>query len=106
MMNELKLLYKRQAFWPIHLIHLSELQKTQVLELLMFLKEKRDDTIKGCGCAERLKQREHIDPTYATSPTVSTEIIMLTPVIDAYEGRGKGCRSDQYAPCLSQCVHG
>lgn len=89
-MNELKSLYKRQAFWPIHLIHLYEAQKTQVLELLMFLKEKRDDTIKGCGYADRLKQREHIDPKYATSPIVSTDIIMLTPVIDAYEGRRKG----------------
>ena len=53
----------------------------------MFLKEKRDGSIKGRGVADGRKQRDKIEPKDATSPTVSTESVMLTATIDALEGR-------------------
>ena len=53
----------------------------------MFLKEKLDGSIKGRGVADGRKQREKIEPKDATSPTVSTEAVMLTAAIDALEGR-------------------
>ena len=53
----------------------------------MFLKEKRDGSIKGRGVADGRKQRKKIEPKDATSPTVSTEAVMLAAKIDALEGR-------------------
>ena len=54
----------------------------------MFLKEKQDGSIKGCGVADGRNQREKIKPQDATSPTVLTEAVMLTATIYALEGRG------------------
>ena len=55
----------------------------------MFLKEKRDGTIKGRTCGGRRKQRE--DPDFkkgdSASPTVSTESVLLSAVVDAHEDR-------------------
>jgi hypothetical protein len=53
----------------------------------MFLKEKRDGTIKGRACADGRKQRETAVPGAATSPTVSLEAVLITATIDAYEER-------------------
>ena len=43
--------------------------------------------IKGCGCADGRKQRAYTAREDAASPTVATESIFLTTVIDALEGR-------------------
>ena len=53
----------------------------------MFLKEKRDGTIKGRGCADGRKQREYTNKEDASSPTVAIESVFLTSVIDAHEAR-------------------
>ena len=53
----------------------------------MFLKEKQNGSIKEHGVADGRKQREKIKPKDATSPTVSTEDVMLTATIHALEGR-------------------
>jgi hypothetical protein len=53
----------------------------------MFLKEKRDGTVKGRTCADGRKQRETAEPGAATSPTVSLESVLITSTIEAYEGR-------------------
>ena len=54
----------------------------------MFLKEKRDGTIKGRACANGRKQREGAYPQEAESPTVAlSESVLITATIDAYQGR-------------------
>jgi hypothetical protein len=53
----------------------------------MFLKRKRCGKIKGRGCADGRKQRAHTAREDAASPTVATESVFLTAVIDALEGR-------------------
>jgi hypothetical protein len=53
----------------------------------MFLKRKRCGTIKGRGCADGRKQRAYTAKEEATSPTIATEAVFLTAVIDALEGR-------------------
>jgi hypothetical protein len=53
----------------------------------MFLKEKRDGTIKGRTCADGRKQRETAKPGAATSPTVSLESVLITSTNEAFEGR-------------------
>ena len=54
----------------------------------MFLKLKSDEVkIKGRGCADGRKQRDWISKEDTSSPTVSTEGLMLSCMIDAMEGR-------------------
>jgi hypothetical protein len=62
-------------------------QNKGALESLMFLKEKRDGTIKGRTCADGRKERETAEPGVATSPNVSLESVIITSTIEAYEGR-------------------
>ena len=78
-------LQNRNAFSPVRIEDMTEEHKAMALELLIFLKDKRDRTIKGCEVAERRKQRKTTKPKYTTSPTVSTEAVLLPVVIDALE---------------------
>ena len=53
---------------------------------LMFLKKKRCGKIKEWGCADGRKQRAYTAKEDVASPTVATEALFLTAVIDAVEG--------------------
>ena len=53
----------------------------------MFLKQKRTGVIKGRTVAGGNKQRDFISKEEASSPTVATESVLLTCIIDAEEGR-------------------
>ena len=55
---------------------------------MMFLKLKIDEvTIKGRGCADGRKHRDWLSKEYTSSPTVSTEGLMLSCMIYEMEGR-------------------
>ena len=62
-------------------------QKRQALSYLMYLKRKNCGRIKGRGCADGRKQRNTINKHEATSPTVSTEAVLVTCMVDALKGR-------------------
>jgi hypothetical protein len=62
-------------------------QKRKALQYLMFLKKKRCGMVKGRGCADGRKQREHTTKDETSSPTVATESLMLSCIIDAKERR-------------------
>jgi hypothetical protein len=51
----------------------------------MFLKPKWCGKVKGCGCADGRKQCRYTDRADAASPTVATEAVFLTAIIDALE---------------------
>jgi hypothetical protein len=85
--SEMKQLHFRETFKPYHWSELSHTQKQSVLESHMFLKEKRDGKIKGRTVAGGNKQRDFISKEDASSPTVATEAVLLTSIIDALEGR-------------------
>ena len=53
----------------------------------MFLTEKRGGTIKERKCADGWKQHEYMFKEESTSPTVTTETIFMTNIIDAKENR-------------------
>jgi len=53
----------------------------------MFLKEKRDRTIKAIGCADGRSQHEYTTKAETSSTTVSLEAMMMSCAIDAREGR-------------------
>ena len=53
----------------------------------MFLKRKSRGRIKGLGCTDGRKQREFITKEESSAPTISTEALFLTFIIDALERR-------------------
>jgi hypothetical protein len=85
--SEMKQLHFRNTFKPKHWSELSKTQRQTVLESHMFLKEKRDGSLKGRTVAGGNKQRDYISKEDASSPTVATEAVLLSCIIDAEEGR-------------------
>ena len=85
--KELQQLHERKVGEPRDATTLSPMQKRNALGYLMFLKQKRTGQIKGRGCADGRKQRLHTPKDAASSPTVATESVLLSCVIDAKEHR-------------------
>jgi hypothetical protein len=85
--SEMKQLHLRNTFRPMHWKQLNQDQKKTVLESHMFLKQKRDGSIKGRTVAGGNKQRDFISKEDSSSPTVSTEAVLLTCIIEAAEDR-------------------
>ena len=85
--KEMDQLHQREVFKPINPNDLTKEEKQKTMGSLIFLKEKRDGSIKGRACADGRKQREFIPKEEATSPTPKLESILLTCVIDAMENR-------------------
>jgi hypothetical protein len=85
--KELKQLHDRQTMHPRVAAELSAVEKRNALAYLMFVKEKRCGTIKGRGCADGRKQRLYKTKIDTSSPTVRTESLLLSCVIDAKERR-------------------
>jgi len=83
-------LHTRRVMKPKHKRKLSRKELREVLEYLMFLKRKRTGVVKGRGCADGRKQRAYISREDAASPTVMTELVFITAVIDALERRDVG----------------
>jgi hypothetical protein len=65
--------------------NLTTEQKKTTLESHLFIQLKRDGTIKGRAVAGGNRKRGFIAKEDATSPTVATESVLLTAVIDALE---------------------
>jgi hypothetical protein len=90
--KELTQMHDMNVFRPIEVESLTYDEKKKALSSLMFLKEKRDSSVKARMCADGRKQK---DGTWAkqdtTSPTVATESVFITTVIDAHEGRDVAC---------------
>ena len=85
--SEMKQLHLWNTFKPKHWSELTQIQHQTVLESHMFLKEKRDGKIKGRTVAGGNKQCDYISKEDASSPTVATESVLLSCIIDAKEGR-------------------
>jgi hypothetical protein len=84
-LKELQQLHDRKVLEPKDPAALTRAAKLAALHYLMFLKQKRNGTIKGRGCANGRKQRDYIAKEDASSPTVAIELVMLSSVIDAKE---------------------
>ena len=85
--KEMKQLHDRKVMKPVKKNMLTDQERKRALNYLMFLKEKRDGTIKGRGCADGRSQRIYKSKAETSSPTCKTESIFITAVIDAMEGR-------------------
>jgi hypothetical protein len=84
-LKELKQLHDRKVLEPKVPTELTRDQKRKALKYLMFLKKKRCGMVKGRGCADDRKQHEHTTKNETSSPTVATESLMLSCIIDAKE---------------------
>jgi hypothetical protein len=79
----MKQLHWQNSFKPMHWKSLTVDQRKKVLESHIFVERKRDGTLKAQQVAGGNTQRGYIMKEDASSPTVSTEALMLTCVIDA-----------------------
>ena len=75
------------AFQPLNPMLLTKEEKEGAIASLIFLTEKRDGTIKARQCTDGRKQRNYMMKEESASPTVSTEAIFITSVIDAKENQ-------------------
>ena len=85
--KELSSLKDMDTFFPMDAETLTKEQRAKAISSLMFLKEKRDGTIKGRACAIGTPQRAYIKKEDAASPTCATESVFITSVVDAHERR-------------------
>ena len=76
--SEMKQLHFQNTFKPKHRRELTHMQRQTVLESHMFLKEKIDGAIKGRAVAGGNKQRDYISKEDASSPTVATDVLLLS----------------------------
>ena len=62
-------------------------QKHKALQYPMFLKKKQRGKIKGRGFADGRKKLAYTPQEKTTSPTVTTEALFLSCMIDAHKGK-------------------
>jgi hypothetical protein len=84
---ELQQLYDREVMEPVNKYDLTGEERKGAFRYLMFFKEKRCGMIKGRGCADGRPQQDYTTKDETSSPTVATEALILTCLIDAIEGR-------------------
>jgi KUP system potassium uptake protein len=87
MFKEYNQLHDMSVFGKVDPDTLTHEQKKKALRAINLIKEKRCGKIKGRTVADGRPQRDYIPREEATSPTVSTESLMASLVIDAFEGR-------------------
>jgi hypothetical protein len=84
--KELTQMHGMNVFCPVEVESLTYDEKKKALSSLMFLKEKRDSSVKVRMCADGRKQK---DGTWAkqdtTLPTMAMESVFITIVIDAHK---------------------
>jgi hypothetical protein len=86
--KELSQLHFRDTFEPINPKDQTNEERKEVLESHLFLKEKRDATVKGRMVTGGNKQRGTIEKLDASSPTAALdESVLHTAIMDAHEGR-------------------
>ena len=74
------------TFVPKHYAQLTDDEKSKVLESHMFVVKKRTGETKARLVGGGNKQREYLTKEDSSSPTVATESVLLTSIVDADEG--------------------
>ena len=78
---------EKDVFVPRLPSELSREDILRALHMIVFIKKKKCGRIKTRGCVDGRKQRTYIPKEDASSPTVSTEGLMISCVVDAKERR-------------------
>jgi hypothetical protein len=85
--KEMKQLHWQNSFKPMHWKSLTAKQCVKVLESHIFVERKQDGVFKAQQVAGGNMQRGYIMKEDASSPTVSSEAVMLTCIVNANENR-------------------
>jgi hypothetical protein len=85
--KEFAQLHDKNVFEAMDASSLTEKQKKQALRAINVIKEKRCRRIKGRTCADGRPQRSLYRKDETTSPTVSTDALLISIMIDALEQR-------------------
>jgi hypothetical protein len=88
--QELTQLHEMNVFEPIHESSMTRQEIIGTLYTLTFIKRKRCGRVKARTCADGRPQRNLYQKWEAFSPTVRTESVLITAMVDAYEGRTVG----------------
>ncbi len=83
--SEMKQLHWRNSFRPVLFKELNKKQKQTIMEPHIFMKMKRTGEIKGRTVADGNEQRGYIDKEESSSPTVATESVIITSIVNAIE---------------------
>jgi len=75
----------KTVFDPMDAKLLSKEQKAAALHAINLIKEKRSGVLKGQTCADGSRQRMMYTKEETTLPTISTDALMLSLIIDAFE---------------------
>jgi hypothetical protein len=89
-MAEMKQLHDMNVFKPVKKDDLTSQELSHVLSSLMFIKQKRCGWSKARACADRRTQRLLYNKMDASLPTVKTESVILTSIIDEDQSRFVG----------------
>ena len=82
--KELQQFHGLRGFWPKKPQDLNYEQWRRILEYLMFMKLNIDEvTIKGRGCADGRKHQYWLSKEDTSSPTLSTEGLMISCMIES-----------------------
>jgi hypothetical protein len=90
LMNEFAQLEDLTVYEIIDAATLTRAQRKAALRAINLIKEKRDGKIKGRTVADGRAQRGLYEKSQTASPTIATDALMLSIMIDAYEGRSVG----------------
>jgi hypothetical protein len=85
-MKEMDQLHRR-SFTPASIKKMTQVEQRKAQQALMFLREKRDGTIKGRMVYNGKPTRKWLSREDSASPTAALESIMLTAVINVHAGR-------------------
>jgi hypothetical protein len=77
----------KEVFKGLMASELTSSQRKEALRAVNLIKEKRDGKLKGRTCADGRSQRSLYTKEETSSPTVSTDALMMSMVIDAKEKR-------------------
>ena len=87
LMKEFAQLEALDAYKSLDASTLTKKQRKEALRAINLIKEKRDGTIKGRTVADGRPQRTLYEKSQTASPTVSTDALLLSIMIDAKEAR-------------------
>ena len=85
--SDVKQLEGKKCFKARAVDELTRQERERALRSITLVTKKRSGKIKGRSVADGRKQRDYIPREDITSPTISTEALMISLAIDAHEGR-------------------
>jgi Reverse transcriptase (RNA-dependent DNA polymerase) len=77
----------KDVFEPVQAHTLTKSQKAAALRAINLIKEKRSGELKGRACADGRPQRSLYTKDETASPTIATDALMITLMVDAAERR-------------------